>query len=171
MICPEELSAALEATFVAIQRERMADVPILNPALKVEAVGFRAWDGYCLGVLVTPWFMNFMLLPGNRDEWAGLPSGTRINHVFPSGNYEFILGEEERIGRYQMCSLFSPVFEFQDQEAAVVIAEAVMEGLMDEGNRDGTPTNERGKMPTPEEVMARPMSRRDWLRGRFSSGH
>ncbi|MEA3413395.1 MAG: [NiFe]-hydrogenase assembly chaperone HybE [Pseudomonadota bacterium] len=169
MICPEELSEALEAAFVGIQRERMVDVPILNPALKVEAVGFREWDGCCLGVLVTPWFMNLMLLPGNRDEWADLPPGTKIDHVFPSGNYEFILGEEERIGRYQMCSLFSPVFEFQDQEAAVATAGAVMEGLMDQGNRDGTPTHERGKRPTTEEGLARRMSRRDLLRGRFSA--
>ena len=44
---------------------------------------------------MTPWFMNLVLLPLRGDEWAELPSGTTINQVFPSGSYEFILGEEE----------------------------------------------------------------------------
>ena len=70
--------------------------------------------------------MNLMLLPLADDEWAALPSGTKINRPFPSGTYEFILGEEEGVGRYLMCSLFSPVFEFQNQEAAVATAEAVI---------------------------------------------
>ena len=125
MICPDTLSAGLKTAFTRIQRERMADMPLLNPALKVQAVGFSVWEEYCLGVLITPWFMNLMLLPLAGDEWAELPSGTRINRSFPSGIYEFILGEEERVGRYLMYSLFSPVFEFQNQEAAVVTAEAV----------------------------------------------
>ena len=41
----------------------MAGVPMLNPALRVQAVGFRHWQSHWLGVLVTPWFMNLMLLP------------------------------------------------------------------------------------------------------------
>ena len=134
VICPEDLAAGLEAEFSRIQRERMADVPMLNPALRVEAVGFMAWEGYCLGILITPWFMNLMLLSPEGDAWSRLPSGTCISHRFPSGTYEFILGEEERIGHYLMCSLFSPVFEFQDQAAAVATAGAVMENLMDPAN-------------------------------------
>jgi hypothetical protein len=33
---------ALEAAFADIARTRLADVPLCNPALQVEAVGFRA---------------------------------------------------------------------------------------------------------------------------------
>jgi len=191
MICPEHLSAGLETGFTRIQRERMADVPILNPALEVQAVGFRDWEGYCLGVLITPWFMNLMLVSRQDNEWAQLPSGTKISHRFPSGTYEFILGEEEGIGHYLMCSLFSPVFEFQNQEAAVVTAEAVMESLMDEANRDDSLTREveirkiwRGEddaagavtdgdevnRPTLRERIEKPISRRELLRGAFLGG-
>ena len=35
---------------------RAAD--FVNPALAVEAVGFRPWEDHWLGVMVTPWFMN-----------------------------------------------------------------------------------------------------------------
>jgi [NiFe] hydrogenase assembly HybE family chaperone len=193
MICPEYLSVGLETAFTRIQRERMTGMPVLNPALEVQAVGFRVWENCCLGVLITPWFMNLMLLPLDGDVWEELPSGTKINRSFPSGTYEFMLGEEEVIGRYQMCSLFSPVFEFQNQEAAVVTAEAVLEGLMDVANRDVVSTREReirkiwcgeeraiaavadadGKAvnrPSLEERIQKPISRRDLLRGPFLGG-
>jgi len=190
MICPDTLTVGLETAFIRIQRERMADIPLLNPVLEVQAVGFSVWEDYCLGVLITPWFMNLMLLPLAGDEWAGLPSGTKINRSFPSGTYEFILGEEEGVGRYLMCSLFSPVFEFQNQEAAVVTAGAVLQNLMDEASHDDVSTREReirtlwsgenestaavaavdgeeSHRPTLEERIRKPISRRDLLRGAF----
>jgi [NiFe] hydrogenase assembly HybE family chaperone len=193
MICPDTLSAGLETAFTRIQHERMADIPLLNPALEVQAVGFSVRAEYCLGVLITPWFMNLMLLPLAGDAWAGLPSGTKINRSFPSGTYEFILGEEEGVGRYLMCSLFSPVFEFQNQEAAVVTAEAVLQSLMDETSRDEVSTHEReirtiwngtdastaavapagaeeANRPSLEERIRKPISRRDVLRGAFLPG-
>lgn len=192
MICPDDLATALETAFTRIQRKRMAGVPILNPALRVQAVGFSVREEYCLGVLITPWFMNLMLLPLASDAWAGLPPGSKIDQAFPSGSYEFILGEEEGIGRYLMCSLFSPVFEFRDQQAAVATAEAVLTGLMDEANRDEATTREReirriwngeagtgagdaaGGGETPradlEERIQKPISRRDLLRGAFLGG-
>ncbi len=192
MMESHHLSAQLETAFMSIQRERMADIPILNQALKVQAVGFRTWQDGCLGVLITPWFMNLVLLPAQNEEWAGGPPGTKIKHVFPSGTYEFIISKEEGIGHYQMCSLFSPVFEFQNQEAAVATAQAVMEGLMDEANRDDTSTRasdihkiwhgedtlteaesdmnaEITQRPDIEDID-RPMSRRDLLRGSFLGG-
>ena len=44
----------LEATYRLIEKARMQDVPILNPALKVEAVGIRRWQGGgWFGALVT----------------------------------------------------------------------------------------------------------------------
>ena len=43
---------------------------MLNPALSVEAVGFRPWDEHWLGVLVTPWFMNLWLMPRVASRMA-----------------------------------------------------------------------------------------------------
>ncbi len=40
------LAARLEGVFRAIASKRMHDVPILNPALEVEAVGMRPWRGH-----------------------------------------------------------------------------------------------------------------------------
>jgi len=183
----QALSNKLESIYTMIEKERMDDVPILNKALSVKAVGFREWNSHTLGVMLTPWFMNLMLMPGEEDDWSELQTLSKTHHVLPSGNYEFIVGEEEGIGKYQMCSLFSPVFEFKDQETAIATAEAVMQELMDENNQSEISTKQeeietiwRGeKQPGEEEAEAdenqttlkerieTPMSRREMLRGEF----
>jgi [NiFe] hydrogenase assembly HybE family chaperone len=194
MICPEYLCEGLELVFHRIERERMQGLPILNPALQVRAVGFRAWQGHCLGVLITPWFMNLMLLPSEGDAWQGMTIGDKQLQLLPSGPYEFILGEESGVGRYQVCSLFSPVFEFADQETAETTAEAVMQALMSPQNRDTLATREneterrrRGQSESAEGAIAlrqaldgeaprlsleqrlvQSLSRRDLLRGRLT---
>lgn len=192
-ICPDILVHGLEQVFEDIQHERMSGVPILNQELKVEAVGFISCEFGYLGVLITPWFMNLMLLPHEGDDWDDLALGSTKGLALPSGNYDFIVGEEVSIGRYQSCSLFSPMFEFADQEAASATAEAVMSALMDEENRDDVSMkekeiaeiwngeikpdqqsdenmdSEKAERPTLKERVSRPISRRQLLSGSFLS--
>ncbi len=128
------LSRKLEAVFSRIERERMRDVPILNPALSVACVGMRpAGDGW-LCALVTPWFINLIALPGDEagaEAWSATPAGTKSARRLPAGVFEFISASEEGIGPYQMCSLFSPVLEFENQEAALATAEASLAAVFD----------------------------------------
>ncbi len=133
---PDAPAAAeeLERVFRRIHETRMDGVPILNPQLQVEVVGVRSWNGCSLAVLVTPWFINLMLLPATVEQaaaFAALPLGTKQLHRLPAGRFEFIVGEEADLGRYEMCSLFSPVLEFESQEAARLAAAAALEALFD----------------------------------------
>lgn len=164
----------LEQAFVHIQQARMQGLPFLNPALHVEGVGFVPWQVGVLGVLITPWFMNLTLLPGNAN-WGNLKVGAKSTHAFASGCYEFIVGHEPVVGFHQMCSLFSPVFEFVDHAAAVATATAVMQCLMDGANREqlGPGPSLSGTAATPaaaasgpmlDDRLARPLSRRALLR-------
>ena len=136
MIHPQHLILGLEQTYSTIQTERMCGMPFLNSVLRAQAVGFQRWGEHCLGVMITPWFMNVMLLPCEGDGWTDLPPGTTVQHRFPSGVYEFVVGEESGIGRYQSCSLFSPMEMFEDQTAAVATAEAALAALMASENRE-----------------------------------
>ncbi len=122
-------AAALEQAFERVQRGPMAGVPMLNPALRVQAVGFRPWQSHWLGVLVTPWFMNLMLLQRVESAWFPLAERDKRTLVFPAGAFEFIGGCDPVVGDYQACSLFSPMFEFADHGGALATAEAVLEGL------------------------------------------
>ncbi|WP_052761299.1 [NiFe]-hydrogenase assembly chaperone HybE [Sedimenticola thiotaurini] len=142
------LVTRLEGLFRYIEQTRMAGIPILNLALQVEAVGFSRWNDYQLGVLITPWFMNLVLLGEGADVGlAERPIGDKIRHRFPSGVYEFIVAEEPALGqfqgRYQACSLFSPMQQFTSQQLAVETAQAVMTGVMQDENRSGISTREQ----------------------------
>lgn len=118
----------LVADFTEVYNAKMRDVPIVNKALRVEAVGFRAHEGQILGVLVSPWFMNLVLLP-DGDDWSGLVPGEKEVISFPSGDYEFLHNTRELTGGYKACSLFSPMHDFTRQKDAVDVARMVMEAL------------------------------------------
>jgi [NiFe] hydrogenase assembly HybE family chaperone len=127
----------LVADFTEVFHAKMRDVPIVNKALRVEAVGFRAQGDTILGVLVSQWFMNLILLPDGQD-WSHLVPGEKEAIDFPSGRYEFIHNTREQIGGYKACSLFSPMGQFARQSDATDVARAVMEALFDPAHREGT---------------------------------
>ena len=165
--CPD---AALETTFRHIARHRMAGVPILNPALSVEAVGFRPWDEHWLGVLVTPWFMNLWLMPRVVARWQPIAVGASRHYVFPAGVFEFIGGHEATIGDYQACSLFSPMSDFDDHAVARDTARAALEALFDAAHREAGETGLAAAQPLAPAPPAAapaagPMSKRDFLFG------
>jgi [NiFe] hydrogenase assembly HybE family chaperone len=122
----ENPAATLEAVFRHIAATRMADVSILNPALDVEAVGFRPWRGDWVGVLVTPWFMSLISLPGPASAWEPESSGSKRDVELPSGSYEFLTAHEDELGAYLTSSLFSPMFEFPDMDRAREVAAAAL---------------------------------------------
>ena len=98
-------SPRLTAAFGEVA-QRMAGLGCLNPALEVEAVAFEPWQGHWLGVMVTPWFMNLMLLPRERSQWQPLPLRGKRRLHFPAGIFEFIGADDPVVGEHQTCSLF-----------------------------------------------------------------
>ena len=129
---------ALVADFTEVWHGKMRDVPMVNRTLHVQATGFTMHDGRPLGVLISPWFMNLILLPADDEDWSALVPGAREVIAFPSGEYEFIHNARETVGGYKACSLFSPMADFSSQQQAVEVAGAVMAALFDEENRAET---------------------------------
>jgi [NiFe] hydrogenase assembly HybE family chaperone len=122
-------TALLEAAFRRIQRERMAGMPLLNPALRVQALGFERWQRHWLGAVVTPWFLNIVLLPGDAHAWRTAAEGERVFHRFGAGDFAFLGGCEPEVGEFQGCSLFSPMSGFADQSTACATARAALRML------------------------------------------
>jgi [NiFe] hydrogenase assembly HybE family chaperone len=108
----------LEEIFRHILDTRMREVPLLNPALGVEAVGFQRTSHGWLGVMITPWFMNLMLVPAEGAAWSMLPLGEKRRVKLPAGTFEFFGGREDSLGEYLYCSMFSPMSQFADHGAA-----------------------------------------------------
>ena len=124
------IAERLETCFRQVHTERMDGVPILNEALDVRAVGTQTWNGFWLSILITPWFINVVLLPQEPDGEA-IRTGEKRMFGFPAGSFEFIRGHEDHLGPFWMCSLFSPVFEFTDMETAEAAAEAALTELFE----------------------------------------
>jgi [NiFe] hydrogenase assembly HybE family chaperone len=121
---------AVEQAFFRIQQERMADVPILNPALSVEAIDFQRWSGHWLGIVVTPWCMSMLLVPGAVDNWVSTGENKRRFINFPAGDFAFLGSVEDELGEFQSCSLFSPMGKFSTQSEASMTARASLLGLL-----------------------------------------
>jgi [NiFe] hydrogenase assembly HybE family chaperone len=89
--------------------------------------------------------MNILIV----DDKTELATGKKISRLFPSGSYEFIISSEQAIGCYQSCSLYSPMFAFEQQSVAVETAKEALRYLLLAPEQPG-------------------LSRRDLLRGQFS---
>lgn len=125
---------ALQRAFERIAHARMADMPLNNPRLEVATVHFRANDetDFALGVLVTPWCMNLLRLP-LRDGLPVLGVGSTATRDIGARRFDFIGAHEPDVGAFEACSLFSPMFEFADQAAAVATAKEALKELRGSG--------------------------------------
>ncbi len=127
----QDPSARLVAAFRRIAQERMAGLPIVNPALGVEAIGFRRWSGHWLGMLVTPWSISVVLLPADDAAWQHVTPPQRRFVRFPFGDLAFLQGEEPELGAYQACSLFASMESFDSQAVARATAQASLAALLE----------------------------------------
>lgn len=155
--------------------QRMEGLNFVNPAIDVEAVAFAPWDRHWLGVMVTPWFINLMMLPREPDGWTSLPQGKTLRYRLPAGDYDFISSRDEAVGEYHMCSLISPLLEIPDHTTARQVAELARAAILDPANAPvpDVPKDAAAGAAAPgplaqiKEQAQAPLSKRDFLRGRF----
>lgn len=141
---------ALVSRFESIYVDKMQDLPIVNPKLQVEAVGFEDFSGHQLGIVITQWFMNLVLLPSN-EKWKDVAQGDTASIEFPSGPIEFTVNQDEQLDSYLTAILFRSVLDMPDQQTARAVALQIMQDLF---------------VKAPD---GRGLSRRDLLTGRGAS--
>jgi len=124
---------------------KVKGMPIYNPTLAVEAIGFREDQGHWLGTLVTPWFMNLTVIP-SADELQTWIDGGKVRLSFPSGAYDFTVYDLPEFGLIGYCSLFSTMTEFTDHEAAQLAAQAAADGLFSVDEPEPRPTLSRRQL-------------------------
>lgn len=132
--------------FERIEREHMQGLPILNPQLAVEAASVREFGEHTVFVLVSPWFMNLVLLPGT-DEWDASEQGECIEIEFPREALEFSVSHDDDLGTFLSSVLFRTVSEFPDQATACTVASEVMRALFStSAAAEGPAAGERQKL-------------------------
>lgn len=130
MINVQTIAKRLELEFERIHREQMQGIPILNTAISIQALGFHDYQGRILGVLITPWLMNVVMLPRADEDWSGMKLGQKQAHQFPARTYKFMVNEINDIGFCQTHSLYSPMHDFSSHEQALSVAQAFLDALM-----------------------------------------
>ncbi|BAS67244.1 [NiFe]-hydrogenase assembly chaperone HybE [Bathymodiolus septemdierum thioautotrophic gill symbiont] len=168
----------LKSHYQYVHTHKMNDIPILNNKLEVETVGFVNWGeenskfASEVGILITPWFMNIVLLPKEIMQQKARV-GKTANILFPDGEYSFLTQLDDEFGIYLTCSLFSPMSNFSTQQQAVETAEAIMAQLLQSDKFKETKKNEekRQQKIKDDEILNKVASRRDFLRGKSSAGH
>ncbi|GAA6142686.1 [NiFe]-hydrogenase assembly chaperone HybE [Hydrogenophaga sp. 5NK40-0174] len=145
----------LVAHYEMVHRERMTGLPVVNPVLRVEAVGFiwvvpegegegegededededegeaypsrQPIEPMAEGVLVTPWFMSLVRLPANVQAHKGRV-GKRFRRLWGTDAYDFLGSHDEGIGYHETCSLFSPMNDFDQHAVAIETAMQVVQ--------------------------------------------
>jgi [NiFe] hydrogenase assembly HybE family chaperone len=108
--------SALAVRFREIGEQQMRGLPLFNPALEVEARDFLPYDPQSLiGVLITPWFMNLLLLPRDPEPIDSRAFGSSRVVALPGGERVFRYGGDEVIGVLWSYPLHSPMQRFASQ--------------------------------------------------------
>lgn len=122
--------ARLVEYYETVFEERWRGLPIVNSELDVEAVGFRELEEHELGVLITPWFINLVVLPGS-DRWRERPQGSVCKIRMPGAEVDFTVSHNDELGTTLSAALFGTVTAFPDQATAREVAIEVLRLLFD----------------------------------------
>lgn len=156
-----EPGALLEAHYRHLWATRMHEMPFVNLALDVAAVGFRRHDGDWLGVMITPWFLNLFLICGGGGLWGDIPAGQRRYLNLPCGTLQFLADDDPDLGPYQYCPLIAPVSVLPDMATA---RQAALEALATVlAPPPEAPADPSAKSQGAADEKPKPVSRRDFL--------
>lgn len=122
---PERV-AALVASFTRIGEATMRGLPFYNEKLVVEAVGFARMADNWLGVLITPWFLNLMLISDQPVPYAEAANGAKREVLLPGGAITFRCGGTDDFGLFYAYSVTSPVNNFKTQDQARAAAQLAL---------------------------------------------
>lgn len=101
-------SALLVAQYERIAREQMCELPFYHPTMPI-AAECVLFEGQWLGVVLTPWMLSVVVLPGPEQFWPRRDSSERLALRLPCGDMTFMVGELPKSGQLLACSLMSPL--------------------------------------------------------------
>lgn len=141
---PERV-AALVANFARIGEEAMRGLPFYNDKLDVEAVEFERFGDDWLGALITPWFLNLMLIPEQPVPYAEAANGKKREVALPGGTVTFRCGGTEEFGLFHAFSITSPVDIYKTQDQARAAARLALARIRAPQEEAPAPVSQPGK--------------------------
>lgn len=152
--------AELRQALAVLAAQPAADRGPDNPALQIDVLGLRPWRGCWLGVVIAPWTADLVLLPGSGADIPMAEEGAQV-WQFPAGPVSFSAQRLPVVGLCHRVRALDDVGGYASHEAAARAALAVLDGLLDPAATLAAAPAGTAPRPTA------PVSRRDFLRGRF----
>ncbi|MFV0576870.1 MAG: [NiFe]-hydrogenase assembly chaperone HybE [Vibrio sp.] len=129
----EQTKARIENVYQNILEQEMQSMPFIAQNIGIEMVGLQQYQDHWLGVMITPWMMNLMILPIQNNQvqneqglWPDLHVGEEVGIRLAGNDYRFYASEVEGIGQFLACSLMSPISGIANHAQAVQLATDVM---------------------------------------------
>ncbi len=132
--------------------EAMRSLPVYNDQIGIEVIGPRRCAHGWIGVAVTPWCMNLILL---GEDVHHRREGMQREVAFPSGSYRFTVAYLKDLPPVEVCSLFSPMEDFPDSEGARAVANEALRALLNPVEQEPSTTD----TPTPRRLSRRELFR------------
>ncbi|MEY0831489.1 hydrogenase-2 assembly chaperone [Providencia alcalifaciens] len=99
----------VEAAFQRVVEQSMHDLSFLHPTMPVYASDFVLFEHQWVGVVITPWILSAVILPGPEQYWQRRSVGDKLGLILPYGEMTYTVGELEGLTQYLACSLMSPL--------------------------------------------------------------
>ncbi|MDY4280662.1 MAG: hydrogenase-2 assembly chaperone [[Pasteurella] mairii] len=101
---------------------KMHDLPFYRQEIPCFCPTFVLFEQQWIGVVLTPWTLSVVVLPGPEQQWEKREVGEKLLLQLPYKNLVFTVGQLERIPQYLSCSLLSPLDVELTAEQAVQLA-------------------------------------------------
>ncbi|MEG0006971.1 MAG: hydrogenase-2 assembly chaperone [Aeromonas sp.] len=137
-------ASRLVEQYERIAREQMCELPFYHAGMPILAE-CDLYEGQWLGVVLTPWMLSVVVLPGPDQCWPDR-SGERLALQLPCGNLTFMVGELPEIGQLLSCSLMSPLDSHLSRKEGAALVGSVHKMLLSlPVQQDGAGTVDLGR--------------------------
>ena len=125
----------------------MADLPLYNDKVAVEAVDFLPFGEIGLGALVTPWFINLVFLPLDPVPYDVNSVGQTVLADLPAGQRSFVLGGDEVTGLFWAHSIMSPLPPKTTHAGAIALARSALASVLTIPDEETDPEAQKPPVP------------------------
>lgn len=110
--------------------ESMAELPFYRADIPCFCPKFVLFEGQWIGVVLTPWLLSVVVLPGPEQYWDTRKIGDKIALQFPNKTLLFTVSSLPNIPQYLSCSLMSPLASTLTTEQAQQLARDCLHQLL-----------------------------------------
>ena len=101
----------------------MQALPFFHHDIECFCPKFALFEGQWVGLVLTPWMISVVILPGPQQTWEARELGDKITVQLPYKALTFTVSGVETVPQYLSCSLHSPLDPNLTHEQAIQLTQ------------------------------------------------